>query len=176
MSLATTTGTSFATRLERRCPGLRLRPEVDSDTRFLCDLYASVRAEEVARVPWPPELKQRFLEEQFQLQRKHYREHYAGAEFLVMEQDQRRIGRVYLHRGECEMRLMEISLIAELRGHGVGGQLIRALLQECDAEQLPVTLHVEPHNPAHQLYERLGFVAVEHGPVYQQMRREAWPV
>ena len=166
----------MATRLQQRCAGLRLRPEVDADTKFLRDLYASVRADEMAPVPWPPVLKQRFLEEQFMLQRKHYREHYEAAEFLVIEQDQRRIGRVYLHSGECEVRLMEISLVAELRGHGVGGRLLRALLQECDADQLAVSLHVEPHNPARRLYERLGFVAVEHGPVYQQMRREAWPV
>ncbi len=165
----------MAARLERRCAGLNLRPERDGDTTFLRDLYASVRADEMAPVPWPSELKQRFLEEQFSLQRKHYREHYEAAEFLVIEQDQRRIGRIYLHSGESEVRLMEISLIAELRGHGVGGRLMRALLEECDAAQLPVTLHVEPHNPARRLYERLGFVAVEHGPVYQQMRREPWP-
>jgi GNAT superfamily N-acetyltransferase len=165
----------LATRLEQRCPGLRLRPEADSDTPFLCELYASVRADEVAPLPWPDELKHKFLSEQFFLQRKHYREHYVAAEFLVIEQAQRRIGRVYLHRSEVEVRLMEISLIRELRGHGNGGRLLRALLQECDADGLPVTLHVEPPNPARRLYERLGFVAVEHGPVYQQMRREAWP-
>jgi len=41
-----------------------------------------------------------------------------------------------------------------LRGQGVGKQLMEAALEEAHGN---VALHVEPHNPAKRLYERIGF-------------------
>ena len=67
---------------------------------------------------------------------------------------------------------MEVTLLPGLRGHGLGSLLMDRLLQWSDTQGLPVTLHVEPFNPAQRLYLRLGFVTQEVRGVYHFMRRE----
>ena len=110
---------------------------------------------------WSDQQKEAFLQQQFQFQTQHYREHYRGASFdLILEAD-RPIGRIYVHRGEADIRLMDISLLPEYRHSGIGTWIIRNLLDEAARSQKPVTLHVEPYNPALRLYQRLGFRVVE---------------
>jgi len=63
--------------------------------------------------------------------------------------------------------LIDIALLPEHRGQGVGGELMGDLLAEGEEKGLPVTIHVERFNPALRLYERLGFRHVEEqGPYY----------
>lgn len=151
--------------------GVALREEAEADLPFLVELYASTRAEELAPVPWPEEQKRAFLEHQFALQREQYRQHYDGAEWLVIERDEAPIGRLYLRRGGDEVRLMDIALVPTVRGAGLGTQLTQRLLDWTDALGLPVTLHVEPFNPAYRLYRRFGFSYVRSTGVYHFLRR-----
>ena len=45
-----------------------------------------------------------------------------------------------------------------MRGHGIGGQLLKALVERARAEGYPaLSLSVERGNPAFALYERHGF-------------------
>jgi ribosomal protein S18 acetylase RimI-like enzyme len=129
-------------------------------------LYASTRTGELAPVPWPKETKQAFLHSQFELQHAHYRKHYRHAEFLVIERAGQPIGRLYLHPDAHEIRIMDIALLPEQRGQGIGTQLLNALLAHAQAQGAPVTLHVEPLNPAQRLYRRLGFRLLEDRGVY----------
>ena len=51
-----------------------------------------------------------------------------------------------------------IAVAKEARGRGVGGALLRALLDAArDAGYARIVLSVDPMNPAHRLYERVGF-------------------
>jgi GNAT superfamily N-acetyltransferase len=152
-------------------PDVALRPEGDDDVAFLQALYASTRAEELAQVPWDDAQKRDFLAHQFALQREQYRQHYPGAEWLVIERDGVPAGRVYVRRGGTEIRLMDIALLPALRGGGLGTRLTRALLDWADALPLPVTLHVEPFNPAYRMYRRLGFAYVRSTGVYHFLQR-----
>ena len=56
---------------------------------------------------------------------------------------------------------MDIALLPEYRGAGIGTWIMRNLLDEAPGAQKPVTLHVEPYNRAVRLYQRLGFHVVE---------------
>ena len=59
--------------------GFALRPETEDDVPFLLRLYSTTREEELASVSgWTAEEKVKFLEMQFQAQRKHYREQIAN--------------------------------------------------------------------------------------------------
>lgn len=151
--------------------GLLLREEDESDLPFLIDLYASTRADELARVPWPEAQKRAFLEHQFALQREQYRQHYPGAEWLVLERDGAPVGRLYLRRGGDEVRLMDIALVTTLRGTGLGTLLTQRLLQWADALGVAVSLHVEPFNPAYRMYRRFGFAYVRSTGVYHFLQR-----
>ena len=154
-------------------PALTLRPAVTSDADLLRRVYASVRAEELALVPWSDAEKDAFLRHQFDAQHAHYREHYVGASFDVIEVDGEPVGRLYVARWEDEIRIMDIALLPEHRGRGVGTQILRGLLEEGALTGKRVSIHVEMNNPAVRLYERLGFVqAAVHG-VY--LRLDASP-
>ena len=61
-----------------------------------------------------------------------------------------------------ENLLVFVSIDPELRGQGIGGELIRRSIASCDGQ---VKLHVDFGNPARRLYERLGFVHA-----YDEMR------
>lgn len=162
---------SASARIGRLC----LRPERPEDDEFLLGLYASTRAEEMSLTNWNADQKREFLRWQFDLQRKHYRLHYADAAFDVVLLESVPIGRMYVLRQAHDIRLMDISLLPEFRRRGIGGRLVQDLLGEAARTHTPVTLHVEPYNPAVRLYERLGFTVIEERGINLFMRRQAQP-
>lgn len=129
---------------------------------FLLRVYRSTREEELAMiVDWTAEQKDSFVRQQFAAQHAWYQEHYLGASFDVVLVDGVPAGRLYLHRRPAEIRLVDITLLPEARGAGLGTSILRDLLAEGQAAGKPVTIHVEIYNPAMRLYERLGFRPVE---------------
>ena len=156
-------------------PGrIALRAASDADLGFFADLYASTREEEMKlATDWSDAQKRAFLRDQFALQNSHYRQHYPAAERLVIERGGEPIGRMLVDVLPPDVRLMDIALLPHARGQGVGTALLARLLAFADERELPVTLHVEPFNPALRMYEREGFAHVEMRGIYQFMRRPA---
>ena len=153
---------------------LALRPERDDDREFLYRLYASTRAGEMALIDWPDENKEIFLRSQFKAQHSHYLAHYADSRFDVIEQAGIAIGRLYVARWPDEIRIIDITLLPQHRGRGLGGGLLRALLDEAAAAGKRVSIHVEIHNPAIRLYARLGFKPIgEDNGIRRQMEWRA---
>lgn len=146
-----------------------LRAVHEGDLPFLRIVYASTREDELSATNWDDAQKGAFLAMQFDAQHRHYVEHYPGADFLIIEQLGRPIGRLYVDRGPYEIRLMDIALLPEHRGRGLGTRLIAMLLDEARAAGHVVRIHVEQFNPALRLYERLGFKRLEERGVYWLM-------
>lgn len=144
---------------------ITFRPETDDDLDFLFRLYASTREEEMKYVPWTDEQKEEFLRQQFHAQRTHYHGNYAEAEYMLILENGSPIGRLYLHHRPDDLRIMDIALMPEHRGRGIGGMLMKELLDEAGAAGRTVSIHVEGFNPAIRLYERLGFRQIDtYGP------------
>jgi ribosomal protein S18 acetylase RimI-like enzyme len=141
--------------------GLLFRPVTDDDLPFLERLYASTRVEELAPVPWPEETKAAFLAMQFRAQHAHYGRHYADADRFVIARADTAVGRLYVARWAREHRIVDIAFLPEHCGRGLGGALMRDLLDEAAACQKVVRIHVEKQNPAMRFYRRLGFRPVE---------------
>lgn len=97
---------------------------------------------------------------QFDAQRRHYANVFPRAEHSIVLVDGRPAGRFYLDRGRDEIRIVDLSLLPEFRGRGVGGRLLDEVLDEARRTGLPVRLHVEHFNRAQRLYERRGFLPV----------------
>jgi GNAT superfamily N-acetyltransferase len=57
--------------------------------------------------------------------------------------------------------IVDIALLPEFRGVGIGGALFRDLLAEAAETGRQVTIHVDKFNPALRLYQRLGFQIVQ---------------
>jgi ribosomal protein S18 acetylase RimI-like enzyme len=85
--------------------------------------------------------------------------------------DGRPAGRLYVGRWPQTIRIVDIALLPEHRGVGVGTRLLGGLLAEADAAGKPVSIHVERFNPAMRLYRRLGFEELEDKGVYVLMER-----
>jgi len=148
------------------------RPFTDADLPFVAELYASTRREEVAATGWAPEAQEAFLRQQHEAQHSHYSIHYADAEWLIVERGGEAIGRLYLHEGADALHVIDISLVPQCRGAGIGEAILRDTLALARERGKPVTIHVAKFNPARRLYMRLGFgIVADHG-VYDLMRAE----
>ena len=138
-----------------------LRPAEIDDEAFLFELYCSTREEEISAWGWDEAQKRAFLSLQFRGQQQHYRLAYEGADHHIILVDTRAAGRLMTLRMENEIRLVDISLLSEHRGKGIGSALIRDLQREARESGKPLRLHVERFNRAARFYEREGFVVVE---------------
>lgn len=147
--------------------GVTLRPARPDDERFLHALYASTRRDEMAPTGWPQPQIDAFLASQFALQSAHYARHYADAAFSVVEHAGDSIGRLIVLDRPDEVRVVDVALVEESRGRGLGTHLVEGVLEQAAGRR--VVLHVETFNPALRLYERLGFRAVAQVGAYWRM-------
>lgn len=152
----------------RRAAVLRLvlRAETGADRLFTTRLYASTRAEELAPVPWSEADKAAFLASQHDAQHDHYRQHYGGAGWFIVEHGDVPVGRLYLVRWTKEIRIIDIAFVPEARGRGFGAALLSDVMDEAATAGRAVTIHVERLNRALSLYRRLGFETIEDKGVY----------
>ncbi|MBB6184835.1 GNAT family N-acetyltransferase [Oleiagrimonas soli] len=151
-----------------------LRRASAEDLPFLQHLYAETRAAELRATGWPQALCERFVADQFVLQHTHYVRRYADADFLVLQLEARAIGRLYLQREASDDLIIDIALLAEVRGRGVGSALIIHIQQNAARTDRGVRLHVDLRNEAaYRLYLRLGFRDTGVEGAYRGMRWDA---
>lgn len=150
-------------------PITTVRPITDDDDTFLCRLYASTREDELAVLDWTPQQKEAFLVMQFKAQHTFYMQEFAGSSFDIIEQAGQPIGRLYVDRRPDEIRIIDIALLPDSRGQGIGSRYLTDIQAEGTECGLPVRIHVESNNPAMRLYGRLGFRKIETNGVYWLM-------
>ena len=80
------------------------------------------------------------------------------------------IGRFWIDEWRDQIRIVDIALVPEYRGAGIGSRLLHDVLDRGSGGGKPVTIHVEAFNPALRLYQRLGFEKVDTNGVYFLMR------
>jgi ribosomal protein S18 acetylase RimI-like enzyme len=152
-------------------PVFALRPARQDDREFLARVYASTRAEELAPLPWNDAQKQAFLAQQFHAQSADYAANYPDASFDVVLVDGKPAGRSIVARREGELHVVDLALLPEHRGRGIGTGLMASLLDEADECAAKVTIYVERFNRALRLWERMGFRQVQEAGVYLKMER-----
>lgn len=146
--------------------GFSLRRETAADTPFLERLFVAVRTAMLDLSGWPDEARQSFLATQFSFQTRHYANAYPGADIWIVTRGDDPVGRFYLDHGADIVRVIDISLLPDQRGAGLG----TALLQALQAEGKPIGLQVDRMNPgAQNLYRRLGFVEAGQGDISMEM-------
>jgi ribosomal protein S18 acetylase RimI-like enzyme len=148
---------------------ITFRAITDRDLPFLERVYASTRQDELSVVPWSEQQKSDFLAWQFQAQHTHYMQHYPDADFEIILKKGRPIGRLYQETWSREIRIIDIALLPQYRGNGIGTQILKDIQSRAEAQGLAVSIHVEHNNPALGLYRRLGFVKISEKGVYWLM-------
>ncbi len=136
---------------------IRLRPVTDKDLPFIERVYRSTREKELGLVSWSELQKDAFIKMQSVAQEAHYKNAFPSAIFEIIEFNKKPAGRLYTGETENEIRLIDISLLPEFRGKSIGTKIIQSLITKAAGKQKLLSLHVEPDNPAYQLYLRIGF-------------------
>lgn len=140
---------------------ITLRAASDEDEAFLREVYAASRAQEMAVVPWNDEQREAFLRMQFDAQHSYYHAQFPEASYQIILREAEPIGRMYVLRKEEEIRVLDITLLQQHRGAGIGTSLMRELLHEADRSGHAVNIWVEEYNPSRSLFERLGFSKIQ---------------
>ncbi|MFS8086003.1 MAG: GNAT family N-acetyltransferase [Acidobacteriota bacterium] len=150
---------------------LSLRPNTPDDDGFLRQVYDSTRRDELDAWGWDAQQQRLFLDLQFKAQTEQYRQCYPKADSELILLNGNPVGRILIDRGETDILLIDIALLAEYRRLGIGTYLIRGLLDEART----VRLQVQRSNPALRLYQRLGFLPIAGDQIYIEMEWRAKP-
>jgi ribosomal protein S18 acetylase RimI-like enzyme len=148
-----------------------LRPAAGDDYEDLVRVYASTRAAELAQVTWWDDAqKLAFCRAQYDAQKAEYDARFPGAQYDVILLEGRAAGRIWVGRDEEEIRLLDIALLPEFQGEGVGAALVGALIGEARSTGRRLRHMVFVLNEdARRFYERLGFRVFGEFSGYLQM-------
>jgi GNAT superfamily N-acetyltransferase len=111
-------------------------------------------------MPVDDEQRLAILTNQFELQDYHFRNFFPFTTRRIVTRSGEMLGRLYVDKGPDMWRLIDISLLPEFTGQGIGSALFDTMLAEADAAGVPMTLHCSITNRAFTLYERKGFASV----------------
>ena len=137
-----------------------LRPMRQSDQPFLQSLYSTTRPD-IQATNLPEREKTQLIATQFRAQTLHYHTHFGNADFLIIEQLGKRIGRITIHPREDEIRVVDLAILPEYRSHGIGTKVMQEVLEKGRIRDQPVRIHVDKLSRAFSFYTRLGFEVIE---------------
>jgi ribosomal protein S18 acetylase RimI-like enzyme len=141
-----------------------LRPETESDDAFVRRLIFETVAEELGAAAWPEPMRSQLLAVQCTGRR-----HRPSGFGKIIGVDGGDAGWVVVTALAHEVFLMEIMVLPELRGRGIGTAVISGILAEASVSGKPVRLNVNVTNQgAIRLYQRLGFTKIG-GDAAQQL-------
>lgn len=149
---------------------LSLRRAEAADEPFLEAVYADSRRDELAPFGWSREQEDAFFKMQFQMQSRAYQMQFPGADYHIVELGGERVGRMIVQRGEKEIRLVDVSLLAEFRNRGIGTLLLERLKTEAGSDRVLSLRVLKTNAGAKRLYERMGLVVVEGSDLHFTMQ------
>lgn len=158
-----------------RQAGVSLRPQTEADLPFVEELVIAVREDEPGFRHLLPDERVRLLKEQHQLQWSHYRKVFPAAHFLLILADGQPVGRFYLDHAADHLRVIELSILPDYQGHGIGRRLMETIQAEAARRRHPVRLSVVNGNPVERFYATLGFVRDGLNGSHLRMRWSADP-
>ena len=149
------------TRLHTDDMAITRRDAIAEDDAFLREVYACVRAQELALVPWNDEQREAFLGMQFDAQHSHYHAQFPEASYEIILQESEPIGRFYVHRMEEEIKVLDLTILPPYRGQGIGTSLMQELMDEGARTGKAVRIWVEQFNRSQSLFRRLDFSTIQ---------------
>ena len=151
---------------------IQLRPVEEKDTAFIEAVYRTTREVELNFTNWSEHQKNAFISMQSAAQLAEYKIKFPGARFQVIIYNKKDAGRFYTWENEIEIRLLDITLLYQFRGKGIGTDLLQQLIARSNKIQKKLSLHVEVSNPILKLYQRLGFIYIKNNGRHYYMERQ----
>lgn len=95
--------------------------------------------------------------------------HWEDAKVIV--RDGIDVGLLKAYRDDAGWFVVQIQIAPDFQRQGLGEQALQTILDDADAQGLPVSLAVLKANPAKRLYDRLGFAVVSETDIEFLMTR-----
>lgn len=140
------------------------------DETVLLKIFKECRPELECISNIPEEQKEAVIAQQFSIEKQQLMIIYPEAELNIIFCDGKPIGRIYIYYGKSTDRILEIGLLKEYRGQGIGQSVIRKVIEKAVDKEKTVSLQVAWFNrDACRLYQKLGFQIVEDKGVVCEM-------
>jgi GNAT superfamily N-acetyltransferase len=141
----------------------RFGPVSEADFEPLLALRIDVMREHLERVfRYKPERARRI-----------FREHFDEPGLRLILVDGERAGCVGFRISKSEIKIDSFYLDRRYQNRGLGATILKVLLAEADAQDLPVRLEVLRGSPADRFYERHGFVKLAEDDIEAEYERPA---
>jgi ribosomal protein S18 acetylase RimI-like enzyme len=147
-----------------------LRPVQPEDEAFLFRLFGETQ-DQLALIRSNQALWKTLVDVQYRGRKMTYSEIYPAAEDAIICRAGEAAGRLLINREPDCLRIVDIAILAGLRGQGIGSWALRQCQQQAAEAGVRIDLSVNPMNPARLLYERLGFQVTGEGAMHVTM---AW--
>ena len=145
-----------------------LRAAMPADADFEHFLYASTRDD---LRPLGPEVFDGLVGMQFRAQAMSLRLEHPQADRKIVVVEDAPVGRLIVDGSGDHIEVLDVALLPEYRGQGIGTSVLRTVLGQADRVGRAVKLHVEKQSRAVRLYERLGFAISGDVGMYFAMSR-----
>ena len=146
---------------------ITLRPSGDEDQDFIFSVFCTARAARFGNALMEEQQLQPLLAMQYRAQQFQYQQQYPQAQLDVVLLADKAVGYIHIEREQYHCTLIDIALLPETIGNGVGSYLVAELIREARIEGKSVLASVDKCNtPAWQLWLRLGFEVVADNGVY----------
>jgi ribosomal protein S18 acetylase RimI-like enzyme len=148
-------------------PAIALRPVINQDEPFLYEVFKTGLGSQFAELPWPPEAIEQLVRMQFNARHSSYSSQYPNSQHSIVLAGGVEAGHIWVHRDESSLHLIEIELLPQYRGQGIGSSLFRDLMKEAEAAGVPLLSGVATNNPGSlALHRRLGFEIISQDELY----------
>ena len=138
---------------------ISLRPAQDGDEPFLKRVHTvrGIGSSRRCSRPDEAELYHKVMAQQYDSQHRFYFANYDTAHYGIIQWTDQPIGRLYVDYRDDEVRVLEIAILPDYRGRGIGRIVMTGLCLEAAMRRKPVRLCVHYLSRAQRFYRQLGF-------------------
>ena len=152
---------------------LRFEAVDGADEAFLLELFFQTRRGAFEPLGWSEEQLRGLLEPQYRIRKMQYEARFPSASRRKIVAGGQAVGRLDTAEEDGHLHIIDIAVMPEAQGQGIGSRALQEALDAADGAGLPVRLEVEASSPALRLYTRLGFIRLDGDGVYLRMERPA---
>lgn len=141
---------------------ISFRSAKENDYKFLWNLH-KVTMKEYVEETWG-------WDQEFQ--RSYFDDHFDSKTIQIVEVENNDIGAIEVQIKEDEIYISNMKIVPKLQNKGIGGTILKKIIQSSLKQQKPIRLQVLKVNPAQNLYRRLGFEVAGKTETHLVMRKE----
>jgi ribosomal protein S18 acetylase RimI-like enzyme len=153
-------GLLIAGQIERPRPALTLRDEASDDGALLRQLFETGLGAFLRDCGLPPATVDQLISQQLIARERGHSWAHPHAQRQIVLADGRPVGRLSVDRAGDPWHVVDLAVLPRSRRRGIATALLSRLQADAGTAGVAIELYVATENPARNLYERTGFVAM----------------